>query len=309
MKGDCTYCSSLKKAIHNANYCSQEGDEMEDVCTNAYYFKANKLSSGDHVSRLSIRTVSDGYQKYQVDQREYLVDKNKYLIIPKGEVFSSEITTNDPIEGVVVAFSSEDVRSMMKSQSSSDEAMLDDPFYNDNYNLSLIPETIEAKPVFAQLMNAIAVGVKKEITSNLYYQELFQQLLSQVTHDKLEDKVRINSLASRRESTRVEISNRLKIVREYIDGNIHKNLSLDNLSRVATMSKFHLARNFSLYYKRSPHQYIIMKRMERAKFLLRDTNDSLEEIVSQIGLQNSSSFTRLFMKMEGMTTAQYRVQK
>ncbi len=67
---------------------------------------------------------------------------------------------------------------------------------------------------------------------------------------------------------------------------------------------------FALVFKKavgqSPHQYLLEKRIERAKALLKTTESSLVEIASQVGIATQSHFTTVFHRVTGMTPREFR---
>lgn len=93
---------------------------------------------------------------------------------------------------------------------------------------------------------------------------------------------------------------------EYIDQNLDKNLGLDELSKLALMSPFHLCRQFKRRTGQSVHQYVLSHRVARAKHLLSFSDLSLAEIAFRSGLPNQSHFTTVFRKLVGATPNEFR---
>lgn len=88
--------------------------------------------------------------------------------------------------------------------------------------------------------------------------------------------------------------------RHYINNNFEKELSLDLLSHTRFTSKFHLLRLFKKYYGQTPKQYLINKRIERSKELLKK-GTSVTETCFDIGFESPSSFCTLFKRHVGLT--------
>jgi AraC-like DNA-binding protein len=118
----------------------------------------------------------------------------------------------------------------------------------------------------------------------------------------------INRLTSAKLSTKKELYRRLLQARDYIHENLHTNLDLDTLSQVACLSKFHFIRLFKEVFEVTPRQYLISRRLERARKMLLNTSKSFHEICLEVGLKDSSSFGRLFKKNYGATPHIYRRQ-
>ncbi|MGE6753604.1 AraC family transcriptional regulator [Rossellomorea sp. NPDC071047] len=96
---------------------------------------------------------------------------------------------------------------------------------------------------------------------------------------------------------------------EYIHQHYKESLSLDTL---AAIEHYHPA-YYSSWFKRktgkSPKIYITELRLQEAKHLLLTTTWSISAISEEIGFENSSSFTRWFVKWEGTTPQAYRMIK
>jgi len=307
MVGQCTYCNSLHKAIAGQNFCSNKGDNIDDVSTNAYYFNTNKLSSGEHVSRFSIRTISDGYQKHVLKNREFVLDKNRYLLINEGEEFTSELQTNNPIEGLLIAFNKSDYNSLVKNFTHSHKELIDDPFETDDASIPFDVQdfgmNLNMQLYFHKLKEEILYGEEQSI----YYEELFNKILSEIYVKQNSLQNDIHNLKAEKNSTKKEIFKRIELCRNYMDNHFSENISLNDLALKSTMSPYHLQRCFKAFYKVSPHQYLISRRIEKAKFLLKDTAMTVGGITKNIGFSCQSSFGRLFKKQIGTSPKTYRI--
>jgi AraC family transcriptional regulator len=99
---------------------------------------------------------------------------------------------------------------------------------------------------------------------------------------------------------------RLKRVLDYIANNLEENISLSQLAAAAGMSPHYFSELFKQSTGRSPHNYVLLQRMERAKERLRDPKYSIIEAGLDAGFQNSSHFARIFRKLEGTTPSKFR---
>jgi AraC family transcriptional regulator len=100
---------------------------------------------------------------------------------------------------------------------------------------------------------------------------------------------------------------KLRAVIEYIHEHLDAELSLDHLAAVAHMSAFHFARLFKQSTGLPPHQYVIARRVERAKELLREPDRlPLAEVATEVGFSDQSHFTRHFKRLVGITPRQFR---
>lgn len=102
---------------------------------------------------------------------------------------------------------------------------------------------------------------------------------------------------------------KLRRVREFIEANLEEDLSLAQLAEVAGLSQFHFARAFRKSVGATPQQYLMQRRIERAKQLLANDNLPLVEISLRTGFKNQSHFTTLFRKFTKLTPKLWRELK
>lgn len=95
---------------------------------------------------------------------------------------------------------------------------------------------------------------------------------------------------------------------QYIQDNVGKNITLQELATIARMSTYHFAHIFKKETGFSPIEYVINTRIDQAKVLLLRTTNTIEEISYQLGYTASSSFITIFIKKTGMTPSAYRTR-
>ena len=94
--------------------------------------------------------------------------------------------------------------------------------------------------------------------------------------------------------------------RDFMDGHYAEPLDLDDIARRAHASKAHFVREFRATFGETPHQYLLTRRIERAKHLLHTTQLSVTEVCLAVGLQSLGSFCSSFKRVVGVTPTQYR---
>jgi AraC-like DNA-binding protein len=90
------------------------------------------------------------------------------------------------------------------------------------------------------------------------------------------------------------------------DSRYFEPLSVDELARVAGLSRAHFSRAFRREFGESPHAYLLTRRLERAAMLLRTTDRSVSDICFSVGLHSVGSFTTSFTRMYGASPTAYR---
>ncbi len=97
-------------------------------------------------------------------------------------------------------------------------------------------------------------------------------------------------------------------VRRYIDGHYTENLTLDSLADLVHVSKYHMAHSFAQEYGVSPINYMLTKRIEEGKQLLKNDDFSMSLISRMLGFSSPSYFSQSFKKLTGLSPNAYRKQ-
>ena len=104
----------------------------------------------------------------------------------------------------------------------------------------------------------------------------------------------------------LETLERLGRARAFIDHCYDHPLNLDQISEKACFSRYHFLRLFRQAFKKTPHQYLIERRIEKAKELLTADDLRVTDVCFEVGFQSLGSFSSLFHKWVGHAPATYR---
>ena len=95
----------------------------------------------------------------------------------------------------------------------------------------------------------------------------------------------------------------------HLERNIHREVNLEELAKIAHMSPRSFLRVFQLAIGRSPLAWVIEQRIHRACSLLRQTDSRITEIAFAVGFNDSNYFTRQFSKITGLSPRNYRLRQ
>ena len=101
-------------------------------------------------------------------------------------------------------------------------------------------------------------------------------------------------------------SKRLHRVLGYMESRLAESISLDDLAGEACLSPFHFTRLFHEATGRSPHRYLVERRIRAAQDMIRAGQTSLAEIALDAGFGSQANFSRVFRKVTGASPRQYR---
>jgi transcriptional regulator GlxA family with amidase domain len=106
-----------------------------------------------------------------------------------------------------------------------------------------------------------------------------------------------------------EMLRRLLRAKDRMDAASHEEWPVRRLARVSGVSEAHFARSFKEAFGIPPHRYLLTRRIERAKALLRDTDLAITEIAFQAGYGSLGTFGRTFRDVTGESPGELRARE
>lgn len=98
----------------------------------------------------------------------------------------------------------------------------------------------------------------------------------------------------------------IRAVQAYVETHLHQQISLADLAAAAGLSSFHFLRSFKGSLGSTPARYVLARRMERARYLLKVGNLTVSEIGIGVGFEDVSHFSRAFRRVVGVTPSAFR---
>ncbi|HXI44939.1 MAG TPA: AraC family transcriptional regulator [Candidatus Acidoferrales bacterium] len=103
-----------------------------------------------------------------------------------------------------------------------------------------------------------------------------------------------------------DLNRRLLRARDAMDRTYAEPLDVRAVAAVAHISQAHFSRCFRGAFGETPHRYLQRRRVERAMFLLRETDRSVTDICFDVGFGSLGTFSRTFSQIVGETPSGYR---
>jgi AraC-like DNA-binding protein len=105
-----------------------------------------------------------------------------------------------------------------------------------------------------------------------------------------------------------ELNRRMLRARDAMDRTYAQGLDIPYLARVASVSDAHFIRTFRATFGETPHRYLQRRRVERAMFLLRETDRNITDICLDVGFGSLGTFSRTFRDIVGVNPTDYRAR-
>ncbi|MFI8308700.1 helix-turn-helix domain-containing protein [Streptomyces sp. NPDC085927] len=103
-----------------------------------------------------------------------------------------------------------------------------------------------------------------------------------------------------------ETNRRMLRARDAMDRDYAQPMDVPALARIAHVSPAHFTRTFRATFGETPHRYLQRRRVERAMFLLRETDRSVTAIGFEVGFNSPGTFSRTFRDIVGRSPRTYR---
>jgi AraC-like DNA-binding protein len=97
--------------------------------------------------------------------------------------------------------------------------------------------------------------------------------------------------------------------RDVMDRSFRDPLDIAALAEVALVSPAHFIREFKATFGETPHRYLQRRRVERAMYMLRNTDTSVTDICMEVGFASLGTFSRTFREIVGESPTVYRTRE
>lgn len=252
---------------------------LRNVSSARYGGDWHSIPHAHHYAELFYIVGGDG--QFRIDDRLYPVKANQMVIVNPNVIHTEVSYEAHPLEYIVLGI--EGLELSTTDTQDSRFRILDCRGSSDILTClrHILQETQAAQPGYETICQA--------------YMEILILRLMRVT--------RFSST-----SGSPSASSQCAAVRHYIDTHYKEALTLDLLAKEAHINKFYLVHAFKEEYGMSPIHYMITRRIEESRYLLRETDMSVSQIARVLGFSSASYFSQSFRRGEGISPMEYRKQ-
>jgi len=261
--------------------------------------KVSKAYRDNIKGPLSVFCNLSGKSQVTLEGRKLNIEKDSFLISNEDQNYTLEIDQKDQVETFNIHFGEAFLEKAFSSLTLSEDKLLDNLLVAER---PLFINRIQQTDSHFIYLIARLKGAKNDFEQEEVLYQMFYYLVrseQEVNHFK-------NMIPAIKKGSKNEILKRLLQASDYIHSYYNAPLSLEELSKVSNLSKFHFLRLFKSTYGITPYQFICKVRMKKATQLLMETKMEIREIAESVGFENPSSFSRLFYKESGFYPTQQR---
>lgn len=265
--------------------------------------RAEAVAYDPHLGPLTLKTARSGEEITEVGRARYAVRPGRYLLLNAGQRQAHAV--EEEAEVFTVMFRAGLVEEVRSSLTQPPESLLDDPearpgevqFFERSY-----PSDPQLERLLARLRRAVQAADLDHDALEQHFHPILERLLQ--LHDGVCQEVA--RLPAVRQATKVELYRRLHRARDFIDACFAESLDLKRIAAVAELSPHHCLRLFKRVFGETPHQYLVRRRLERAKALLAAGERSVTDVCFDVGFESLGSFSTLFKQRVGVPPSAFR---
>ena len=242
-----------------------------------------------------IYILLEGDAKFIVEGRTYTLKKGDILFISNNESHYPLPVTNQSYERIIIWVNPFYLRNLSSGKTDLEKCF--DTLVDERKNLFRASNNSQAL-ILKHIIRLEKAMLSEDYGNDLLKKAIFIELMVAINH------LYINDLA---DDSVLDVSSNLKIneILSYINANLDKQITLDNLASLFFMSKYHLLREFKKSTGYAVHRYMLQKRLMRARDLLAQDH-SIDKICELCAFGDHSGFIRAFQKEFGLPPKKYK---
>lgn len=255
------------------------------------YYRTSDFHSHDFYE---VYFFLDGLVTYYVEEQVYDLVRGNVLIIPPGKMHRPVVQKRELVYDRFVLWLDTDYVSMLDDEKGNLLHMLHRMEHLGEYLLLLPPQELRfVSHLMDRLIRLRETGsAMSELCQSAYLTIVLSALYDQFEQSNFGEKNRPKA-------------DMIPRIIEYINTNLTKPMTLDDISNEFFISKYHLIRKFKQYTNATVYDYIIAKRIILAKKLIRE-GLSATAAAEQCGFSDYSNFYKAFTAKAGMTPGKFK---
>lgn len=240
------------------------------------------ISTRNNIFSFLFFVVVQGNGTFTYHQEMKTLYPGDCIFINCEETYSHESSEDDPWTLTWVHFYGHNMKQLYEYYCS-----LTCPFY---FHAGNLPEILATLSALYETME------HKDPMTEIHANKYLTDLITLIFHE------------NQKKTDSLSMQNKLEQIRTYMSAHCSEKLTLDSLSSLFFISKFHLSREYKHFYGITLMNDLTLMRLSKAKSLLRFTEQTIDEIAIACGFTDASYFIRVFKNAENMTPFHYRAK-
>ncbi len=274
-----------------------------DAKKNAFRISSYSVLEEDlPMNGIAIKWVLTGKENYQTWNHSYSLRPNEFLLLNDLRPCHVSIRSKEPSAGICIDLSPKLIREVLDADIPEEKELFDFVFSD---RFPVLAHNIQGSALGKKLSLFQEQGRHPMYSDHFFMQEYFYVLARAFVKDQENVLTNYKGLSLKNKHSSNSVLRALLMAREYIFDNLCTEISLDELSKLACMSKYNFIRRFTEAFGDSPYRFIIHQRLMKAAEHL-EKGLGIEETARMFMFYDVPAFYRAFKKRYHITPAQFK---
>jgi AraC family transcriptional regulator len=273
----------------------------DDIKNAIRFSKITRIEAEMPFTGIGIKYVASGIENYYANNKKFTVKEGEYII---GNDFTQsivQINQQKPVEGICIDISAQIISEVAEyhdlNGSELKEFLLSSQFFVNRYNV----KNTSLGYTLSEINKKLKSGV---LNNDLQQNELFYSLAESIITDQRFVFDHLSKMDFKKVVTNEEVFRSILSAKSFIDEYVMVNLSLEQISQQAGISKYHFIRVFKNIFGISPYQYQKRKRLESARLEL-SNGRSIFDTAFLLGYADVPAFSKAFKQVFGKSPSHF----
>jgi AraC-like DNA-binding protein len=270
------------------------------------YSVVSEFRSPSSYQNFSIKYVVDGTEMYYANGNKYFVSSKEYFIANKHCEGYVEIESRKPVAGICIELSpellSEVVAGHLRPDTSFPDLTLDRFFNTDSF---LENKYSASKTFLGKFLLELDALITTRSAGNVQFNnDFYFSLAEKIVEDYIPLFKNLQQVKSVKRDTKKDLLRKLLEAKNNLENCFYAPITIREISKNVGMSEYHFFRLFKTVFGETPHQYLILQRLNYAKRELERESQSISFLALETGFNDVHAFSKSFKKHFGFSPSQ-----
>ncbi len=262
-----------------------------------YYSELNNWYTENSFRSFSLKYVVDRTIYFKVGNKEHAVNAGNFLLGCKQPYVNAYFESKQIVKSICIDICPATVAEAFTVLTAQGDHNFDNymaGYFKTPYFFETVcPVGVAA---FGDKLNDLVAAIANGNADEEVDKEWFLDLVQKIIFHEYGNYLALNGIRSVRLETRKEILRRLKVAKQYMDDAFLEIEEINQVADVCNMSEFHFFRSFKQAFNNTPYQYILSKRLQLAKELLKNRKMSVTDIAGHCSFPDVFTFSKAFKR-------------
>jgi AraC family transcriptional regulator len=291
--------SQFFRTITEENKLSLNKPVDSDV---VYYSELNEWFTVNAFRSFSLKYVIDKCIYYKIGNKEFPISSGNLLLACKQPHVKAYFDSTAIVKSICIDICPDTVAEAFSILTAKQDHAFDNYmagyFHHPVFFESVAPAS---STLFRDKLNHLIHSIHKGEAEELINREWFLDLVEKIIFHEYGNYVALNGISSVKWTTRKELLQRLQAGRQYMTESFLQVKEIAEVAAVCNLSEFHFYRSFKEAFGITPYQYLLNCRLNLAKELIRQNNQSLSSIALVCNFPDLFTFSKAFKRHFGIS--------